>query len=84
MWPFETKIVGQPVNINCGPQSPGFRKHRAETRIENLTGKLGRLYNRPSSKIINQEIANTKVAIRKWQDVLEVAELEIEQLARGD
>jgi len=83
MWPFKSKMTGQPVLINCGVQSAEFRKERAETRVANLTAKLARLHKRSGSKAVSQEIANTRVAIQAWSDVLELAELEISQNERG-
>lgn len=83
MWPFKTEIVGKPVSINCGQKPAEFRKSRAETRIENLTLKLARLHTRKSNPWLSQEIANTKVAIQAWENVLELAELELKQQERG-
>jgi phage baseplate assembly protein W len=83
MLPFKSKIAGQPVSINCGEKPVEFRLRRARTRIENLTGKLARLYKRDSSPAIAQTIANTKVAIQAWENVLELAELEYKQQQRG-
>jgi len=84
MWPFQNKIIGQPVHINCEQQTAKFRKTRAETRIDNLTNKLARMQSRPTSfPGMSQEIANTRVAVQKWRDLLELAELEISQQERG-
>ena len=69
MWPFANDITGQPVHINCGEKSPEFRKKRAETRISNLTSKVVRLYTRAHTKEIEQELANTQLAITKWNNI---------------
>lgn len=83
MWPFKSKIVGAPVYINCGQQSAEFRKRRAQARVENLTAKLARLHSRTTSfPELSQEIANTKAAIRAWSNILELAELELDQQSR--
>jgi hypothetical protein len=83
MWPFESKIAGQPVSINCGSQPAQFRKMRAENRVFNLSAKLLRLQSRTQSLDIHQEMANTSIAIQKWTDVLELAMLELSQEKRG-
>jgi len=83
MWPFKSKIVGAPVYINCGQKSAEFRKRRAQTRVENLTAKLARLHSRTKSfPELSQEIANTKASIHAWSNILELAELELEQQSR--
>jgi len=83
MWPFKSKMVGQPAYINCGQQSAEFRKARAQTRVTNLTAKLARLHSRKGGSAISQEIANTRVAIQAWVDILELAVLELKQQSRG-
>jgi len=79
MWPFKSVMVGQPVQINCSDQDAEFRKLRAETRVVNLTAKLKRLRLRVQTEMISQEIVNTIVAIRAWNDVQELAEFELNQ-----
>ena len=83
MWPFKTPIVGQPVSINVDQQSPQFKKERAETRVVNLKGKLSRLQLRQQTKEVQQEIANTEEAIKRWGQVLEVALLELSHIEEG-
>ena len=79
MWPFRSKMVGQPVQINVSDQSAEFRKERASARVFNLTAKLERLRLRLQTEVVSQEIVNTIVAIRAWNDVLELAEFELNQ-----
>jgi hypothetical protein len=79
----KAKIEGQPVSINCSEKPAEFRMRRAKTRVENLTGKLARLHRRPSSQAVSQMIADTKVAIHSWKNVLELAEFELKQQQRG-
>ncbi len=82
MWPFRTIITGGPVHINCGPLPPEDRKARAETRVANLTAKLGRLESRDSTRNMKQEVANTITAISAWRDIMEMAVLELKQQKR--
>ena len=82
MWPFKTIIIGGPVHINCGHQSSEFRRDRAESRVANLNAKLTRFESRKQTRKVKQEIANTLTAITAWNDVLEIATLELEQESR--
>jgi len=79
----KTGMKGQPVHINCGPQSAEFRRDRATGRVTNLTAKLARLQFRKSEKNMSQEIANTEEAINRWSKVLRVAEFELKLDAEG-
>lgn len=73
----ESKLVGQSVSINEGNKTPEQRYLRAQTRVDNLTGKLRRLKRRPPSPEINNIIAQTQFAIEQWEKRMLIAEYEI-------